>query len=281
MNGKELLVAIEPVIDLVADLEKRIDARPVLNGTDGKDGRDGKDGADGISPDPAVIIEKLHATYGESLKGADGKDGRDGKDGADGAPGADADCDEIVVKLLASHADALRGFPGKDGQDGVGICAPIHEKGAIYRADSLVVAHIGRYYVALKDTCAEPGDSADWQRVGTAGLRHRGAFDKDASYEVGDMYAKDFGTFLVNGPDDHILLCSRGSKGERGPVGLPGADGAAGASGSRIISVTAKGAGIAIGMQHADGEIEVEIVDFSEAFKAMVQEAVVAALAAL
>ena len=49
-------------------------------------------------------------------------------------------------------------------------------KAGIYRSGTLVAHYIGRLYCATKDTTDEPGDSPDWQRIGTAGERHVGGY---------------------------------------------------------------------------------------------------------
>ena len=59
----------------------------------------------------------------------------------------------------------------------------------IYREGAIVQHYLGQYFIASKDTNTEPGVDDSWSRVGTFGMRHKGAFREDASYEVGDIYA--------------------------------------------------------------------------------------------
>jgi hypothetical protein len=150
----------------------------------------GPAGAPGKDPDPAAVAQILAADSGftEQIKGAPGVPGKDGKDGSDGA----------------------------------GMDAPQWKAGAVYREGTVVVANIGQYFRALKDTASSPDEPDHWQRVGAGGLRYRGAFKADAVYVDGDLFVKDFGTFCVIGGTP-VLLAGRGSVGKTGEPGARGA----------------------------------------------------------
>jgi hypothetical protein len=315
---KDLITAaVEPIVDEVIKLEKRIETIQLTPGHQGERGEDGKDGA---SPDPEVIAKVLadhHADVLRGVPGVDGKDGADGKNGTDGkdgasvtsegvayilkadsefqyllkgdagkdgdngadgkdgsagingADGASPPVDDVAKALFASHADALRGFPGKDGKDGAGIDAATYKSGQIYREGSVVIAHIGQHFWAKADTYGQPGDDPAWERIGSWGMRHRGAFDKDVTYVDGDIYVKDFGSFVViNG--DAVLLAGRGAKGERGAVGPEGAEGKRGVDGASIIGAETEGFKVVLVQQNSDGEVDHLEMDFEPAFKASI-----------
>lgn len=169
--------------------------------------------------------------------------------------------EDIVAELREDTQlrEALRGAPGKDaepakdGAPGVGIEAPIWGPG-IFRSGTLVQAYFGQYYRALKDTNAEPYGSPDWERVGTAGFHQAEPYAEGRTYEVGDLFVRDFGTFL-QGPAGAILMAGRGPKGEtpkpepaiKPKDGLPGKDGAsithAEVRGSALVLITTNAKG--------------------------------------
>lgn len=121
-----------------------------------------------------------------------------------GDPGDAADPLEVAAALKAdeSFVESLKGEPGKtldplpplpaiipkDGLDGAGIFADEHVDGKVYREGKVVTAFIGQYYRAKCDTAETPGDSDEWERVGTAGFRWRGLKPEEKSLKLGDLY---------------------------------------------------------------------------------------------
>lgn len=113
--------------------------------------------------------------------------------------------------------EGTAGKDGKDGVDGAGIVLDYWEAG-IHRQGSVVLHYLGQYFRAKCDTVSEPGTDDTWERLGSAGFRHRGGFDAEKTYEVGDMYVKDFATFTCIGTE-HVLFAARGPVGPRGEKG--------------------------------------------------------------
>ena len=133
MIEKKILDAVEPLLDEIVALEKRLESLQLQKGEDGKDGANG---ADGVSPDPVAVAEVLMEEHAELLKGLAGSDGKDadpeavasviiekhldlikGADGADGANGLDGISPEpsvIVEMLIDKHFDDIKGADGKD-----------------------------------------------------------------------------------------------------------------------------------------------------------------------
>jgi hypothetical protein len=197
--------------------------------------------------------------------------------GPQGAPGQDADPDLVAQRLAANDAfvGKLLGAPGRDGAngaDGAGIAAPQWEPGAVYREGSVVVANLGQHFVAKRDTASPTDDEAHWERIGSWGFRHRGAFDADARYLDGDLYVKDYGTFcVVRGTP--VLLAGRGAlgkPGERGPHGAPGRDGR---DGGTIIGAQVQGFKLVLVQQDADGAIDHIEADFGPAIREVLRDA--------
>ena len=183
-----------------------------------------------------------------------------------------ADPRDVAAALVDEHANELRGRPGADG---AGIDAPLWRSGAVYREGFVVSAHVGQLYRAARDTVGVPGESADWARIGVAGFRHRGTFDKDATYVDGDLYVKDFGTFvMINGVA--VLFAHRGMKGERGESvkGEPGTPGKHGRDGATITGAQARGFKLVLVVRAADGSIDHVEADFTSAFQEAIAIAV-------
>jgi hypothetical protein len=107
---------------------------------------------------------------------------------------------EIAAVLLASPDFIAAATPAP-------LLAPPWQAG-IHRAGTVVGHYIGRLYCAEKDTTAEPGESADWRRLGTAGMRHVGGVRDDSVLEPGDIYTKSASTFLFDGAT-HRLMAPR------------------------------------------------------------------------
>lgn len=121
-------------------------------------------GDPGDSPDPAEVaaILKADETFVESLKGEKG------------------DTPEPLPAIVPEN--------GKDGLDGAGLFAEEHVEGKVYREGKVVTAFIGQYYRAKCDTAEAPGDSDEWDRVGTAGFRFRGLKPEEKSLKMGDLF---------------------------------------------------------------------------------------------
>ena len=171
MIEKKLAQILEPVIDQIVDLEKRVDT---LQMTPGPAGQDGKDGADGVSPpveDVAAVI-KADATFVERLKGEPGAKGEPGRDGADGKDGVSPDVEAVAKALADQHADVLRGLPGADGADGApGRDAAPEAVADVLKADPDFIA-------AIKGEQGPQGERGEKGDAGEAG--RDGADGKDA-----------------------------------------------------------------------------------------------------
>jgi hypothetical protein len=223
---KAIAAGIEPLLDDVLELCKRVDAIALLPGPAGEKGESGPPGAQGE-------------------KGEPGKDGAPGRDAnvialADvlkndpefikvtrAEPEAveiDLDALAEVIKADPDLTAALRGetgasgAPGPAGNDGepgepgAGIDSPAHIAGRIYREGATVTAHAGQFYRALVDTNAAPGDSDDWQRLTNAGFRWRGTKPDPATLKEGDLYIDGGSAFIVaNGAP--AMLAQRGKNG--------------------------------------------------------------------
>lgn len=223
---KEFLKAIEPLLDEVVALKKRLASLERLPGPPGEPGTPGQDGAPGLpgaDADPEAVAKVLAEQHADRLRGLPGAAGRDGADGKS------VDLDEVVERIKSDEALLARlkgadGLPGPAGADGApgkdaapeavaaalegnpefvasvakGVEATVWTPG-VYREGKLVEHYEGRKYVALTDTAEEPGDSAHWKRVGTNGRRDTGGYDEGRKYEPGDIYHKDGATFYFDG----------------------------------------------------------------------------------
>ena len=114
---------------------------------------------------------------------------------------------------------------GTPGAPGVGLDSPAWKPG-VYREGALVGHFLGQLFRATRDTAAEPGSGDDWQRLGNAGLRFRGALEEGAATAPGDLYTRDTSLFLVDWDGQAHLINYRGKKGLRGDPGPKGKDGA-------------------------------------------------------
>jgi regulator of replication initiation timing len=145
---------------------------------------------------------------------------------------------QVEYAKLKKELDEIKTVAGYIGRDGLGLDAKQWQQG-IHREGTVVQHYLGQYFVSNKDTSAEPGVSDDWARVGTFGMRHMGAFRENVTYEVGDIYAKDFGTFLET-TTGTVLLAGRGKQGKQGERGeastIPGPRGEAGVSIKNVVS---------------------------------------------
>ncbi len=166
---------------------------------------------------------------------------------------------EFDVRINAIPA----GAKGATGEPGAGVDAPVFEPGQVYRAGAVVSCYLGQYFRALKDTASTPGGSDDWERIGTAGFRNRGVFDKSVEYQDGDFYVKDFGCFMVIGGEPRLWV-GRGAKGEKGEAGDPGP---AGLNGSTIVGAEVSGFKAVLIEQHGDGSVDHIELDFGPAIR--------------
>lgn len=175
----------------------------------------------------------------------------------------------------APFALALRGEPGAPGEkgeagarglDGAGLDAPAWEA-RIYREGAVVTHHFGQVFRALADTVGEPGDSADWKRIGLGGLRWRAAVEEGATLEPGDLVTADGSLFWVDAKG-HRHLCAQ--RGERGRRGEPGAPGKPGADGAAVLDVTLGTTSLVfrLGLPGAEREVEVDLTEVVEAVAA-------------
>jgi len=174
-----------------------------------------------------LLEQKIHTRLAQIEK-APGPQGERGIQGLQGAPGRDADPEAVALHLRTDEAfkKALVGPEGKPGekgdpgQDGIGLNVKLWAQG-IHRAGTLVQHDFGCVSLALKDTNARPGDSEDWERVGSGGFRWRGVKSKNASYRDGDLYIEEGTTFLVVDGKGR-MLAKRGSDGKPGTNGADG-----------------------------------------------------------
>lgn len=192
--------AVELVSGQFAKLEVRIDerlARHEQRTTPVAIANDGATAEMVFADDGRIAFPLLRGEKG--TPGENGLQGEPGECGADGAAGRDgADAPAVDLAELAHHvARAVCVEPTLLEALELLAAEPAWTAG-VYREGVRVSHFLGRTYVALRDTTAEPGDApADWRRLGTGGERHCGTFDTARAYEVGDRYVKDRGTFLV------------------------------------------------------------------------------------
>jgi len=146
------------------------------------------------------------------------------------------------------------GTQGPTGPQGIqGEVGPAGEKGE----------------TGLQGPQGEKGDKGDQGEVGPPGkdgltLIDAGTFDPEKQYRDGEMYHKDYSTFMVL-DGKHILAAARGAKGERGAVGPSGRDGKDGKDGSTIIAAEVKGFAATITFQNGDA-IDHVTLDFTDSF---------------
>jgi HK97 family phage portal protein len=254
--GQQVSAELVKLADARAQVAERVaNVRDGAPGPEGRPGRDGEHGKDGKDGKP-----------GESIQGEPGKDGqpgdpgKDGKDGLsikgdpgnDGAPGIDGAPGGPGVQ-------GEKGLDGAPGLDGAGLHAPVWAAG-VHREGVLVQHHLGQTFRALRDTASEPSPvdgtlSPDWERIGCAGLRFVRGFDKERSYVDGDLFVRDFATFMHFGGTSHLLSArgGTGSRGERGERGERGTDGRNGADGIGIEDVLLADDGLVIRL--TDGRV--------------------------
>lgn len=225
--------AREFVVKLTDGTECSVELPEPLKGDPGHDGKDGTS----VTVEEAISAllsskEFISASRGVSVLRIE--------------QGEDRKSFTIMLDDESSHVihlpDPIKGDQGEPGKDGVsvkgepgeGINSPVWAPG-IYREHSIVTAHLGRYYRAIKDTVSVPGESEDWERLGTAGFRLCGVKDPDKQYEEGDIYIDNGTSFLFTGGKGRMLA-------KRGTDGKDGRDGKDGINGVGIKDVVVDGA---------------------------------------
>lgn len=201
-----------------------------LRGPTGAQGEQGVPGAAGKDADPEAIAEVLASKHADKLRGEQGATGPQGpagkdadvvefakhfadtyadlvrgKDGRDGVDGKSVELNDVITELVAKHADVLRGQAGKDGITSIVTDTTVKAWApeALHLEGSIVTHFLGRKYMAVRDTTEEPGESSDWQRVGTEGMRLRG---DHKGIEEGDLFIKDFSLWGFMGGAEKLLV---------------------------------------------------------------------------
>ena len=95
MIEKSIAAALEPVVDEIITLEKRLNEIQLTPGPAGEPGAQGKDA------DVAEVAKHIIDNFADQLKGAD-------------APVVKAV--DVALALIEHHADDLRGIPGRDAE---------------------------------------------------------------------------------------------------------------------------------------------------------------------
>lgn len=131
MIEKALVSALEPVIDDLIRLEKRLEEVQLMPGPQGEPGKDAEPvsveavikgiidqysddlrGADAVSPEPSVVADALFEKYADQLKGKDAEQ---------------LSAVDVGLFLVEHHAETLRGVQGKDSDPDV-VAEKVYEK---------------------------------------------------------------------------------------------------------------------------------------------------------
>ena len=104
MIEKSIASALEPIVETIVALEKRVYSLQIQHGVDGKDA------------DPAEVARVVFEKYADQLRGKDGDPGPAGANGAD-ADAVEVDLDD-VAKALKSDADFVASLRGEKGEPG-------------------------------------------------------------------------------------------------------------------------------------------------------------------
>ena len=91
MIEKAVASAIEPIVDEILALEKRLESIQLTPGEPGKDGRDGRD-AEPVEVD--AVVKALVDTYSDELRGT---------------PGASVNAESVAEVLIEKHLDQIKG----------------------------------------------------------------------------------------------------------------------------------------------------------------------------
>ena len=177
---------------------------------------------------------------------------------------------EPLIDEIAEVKQQINAVSTIKGDDGIGIDAPIWQP-EVYRAGSIVQHNVGQYFKAVKDTAANPNDSDEWERIGSAGFRFTKAFDADAVYRNGDLFIKDFGLFGMFGGEVRCIV-GRGAKGEKGLTGQAGKDGQNGKDGSEVIGFESEGLSAALVVKSSSGELSTYSIDFNDVIKSQLDK---------
>jgi hypothetical protein len=151
-------------------------------------------------PDPAAVALLVIEKHLDKLRGDKGDKGDQGDEG----PRPIIDLSDLagVLRAEPEFIESVRGPRGEQGLPGQPCAA---WKAGVYRANTRCSHFIGRVYEAVADTSDEPGDSAQWRRIDTVGMRHVGPRDPA---EAGDIHTRDDATFLFDGARSW-LLCAK------------------------------------------------------------------------
>jgi hypothetical protein len=242
---KAIAASLEPVVDAVIALEKRVDA---VQSTPGPKGDPGEAGQSVTADEVAQLLVSKHL---DVLKGVPG---HPGEPGAPGEPGQDADPVVVAAALAADVAFVAsvkgqpgeRGASGADGRDGQGVSAD--EVVAALKSDSHFVA-------AIKGEPGPPGDPGIPGPRGEPGADGKSADPAEVSALikadttfVASLHGKDgadgIGIKAVVQDEDlrtvELVLDNDQSVKVSLPVGPSGKDGAPGRDGRNGLGIDAK-----------------------------------------
>jgi hypothetical protein len=232
---KQLLETVEPLIDEIVSVNKRIDELTLEKGEPGI---------------PGVGIKSISQEIPEKFE-------------------IELDDGSIASVELPSGQDGQDGERGEAGEPGAGIDTKSWEPG-VYRQGSIVQHNIGQYFKALKDTAEDPNESLEWERIGGAGFRFAKSFKPENIYQNGDLFVKEFGLFgMFNG--EIKLLAGRGPKGEKGETGKA-VDGKDGKDGCEIVAFESNGLVAALLTKDAAGDLKAHSIDFAPVIEKQLDE---------
>lgn len=299
---KALSACLEPVVDAIVAMEKRVDSLTLKEGPPGLQGEPGKDAAPvdleslikslreslsecpelvDITVDHVVAALTADPEFMRALKGMDGKsvDVRDVVNGLAADPvflksvRSDPTPVDKVVEALKSDPVFLhdvtgkpgeRGNDGAPGNDGAGLHAEIWKQGAVHRKGDIVTAFCGQFFEAKQDTADAPG-SDHWERIGTHGFRFVGIKPDGDTLKQGDLYIDGGSQFYFDGERARMWV-QRGKTGPQGEKGSDGINGAPGAPAPRIVAIQAHAKGLTVALDN--GEIFDADIEGLQAFAA-------------
>lgn len=206
MIEKKLVEILDPIVEQIVTVEKKVDAIQLTPGPAGAPGTPGADGRDGVDADPELVAKRLaeDEAFRAALKGDPGLPG------APGEPGKDADVAEVAEFLAKAHSERLRGLPGADGQNG----AP----GADASPEDVAAVLATKHVEVLRGLPGQPGKDGE-----------KGADGNDGNDGVGikSLEQDDDGTLHIILDNDETVQVElpRGEKGDPGERGKDGNDG--------------------------------------------------------